>query len=57
MYSVGADANDDEARVNIAKLTLSYYFDTVARNRKTIKMPSEETILDNIESISLTTAI
>lgn len=57
MYSVGADANDDEARVNIAKLTLSYYFDTVARNRKTIKMPSEETILDNIESISFTTAI
>ena len=51
MYSVGAENNDDEVRVNIAKLALGYYFDTVARNRKTIKMPSEEDLLETIESI------
>ena len=51
MYSVGAETNDDEARVNIAKLTLGYYFDTVARNRKAIKMPTEETILETIDTI------
>ena len=51
MYSVGAENNDDEARVNIAKLALCYYFDTVARNRKTIKMPTEETLLETINTI------
>ncbi len=51
MYSVGADNNDDEARVNIAKLALGYYFDTVARNRKAIKMPTEETLLETINTI------
>lgn len=51
MYSVGAETNDDEARVNIAKLALGYYFFTVARNRKAIKMPTEKTILETINSI------
>lgn len=51
MYSVGTENNDDEVRVNIAKLTLGYYFDTVARNRKTVKMPSEETIFETINAI------
>lgn len=53
MYSVGAETNDDEARVNIAKLALCYYFYTVARNRKAIKMPTEKNILETIDSIHL----
>lgn len=51
MYSVGAENNDDEARVNIAKFALGYYFYTVARNRKTVKMPHEDSILEALNDI------
>lgn len=51
MYSVGAENNDDEARVNIAKFALGYYFYTVARNRKTVKMPHEDSVLEAINDI------
>lgn len=51
MYTVGAETNDDTTRVEVAKLALDYYFNAMARNRKTIKMPSEQNLLTVIDNI------
>lgn len=53
MYTVGAQTNDDYTRVEIAKLALDYYFNTMARNRRTIKMPTEENLLGMIDDIPI----
>lgn len=54
MYAAGADGDDDRVRVDLAKLALEYDFDVVCRQRPTIKLLANDSlILDSINSIEI----
>lgn len=51
MYSIGADEDDDELRVDLAYKTMEYYFSVVSRQRTNVKV-NEKRMLKSIDELA-----
>ena len=51
MYSIGADEDNDELRVDLAYKTMEYYFSVVSRQRTNLKV-NEKRMLKSIDELA-----